>query len=152
MVSINNTMGNLSDFNRNGVASIRLAEANLYSDLNLAMPIHPNRKDIIPLTDLAAIKQAVKNLVLTNTGEKLFRADIGGNITELLFENYSNYQAIDIIFAIKDVLTNYEPRIKNIKVQVTPTTDKNAIAVTIGYTINNIEEKFDLQFALNRIR
>jgi phage baseplate assembly protein W len=142
----------LSDYNQNGTASNRVSEAQLFSDLNLKMPIHPNRKDIIPLTDIDAIKQSVRNLVLTNRGEKPFREDIGGNITGLLFENYSRYMGIDIRLAIERVLKNYERRVTDVTVQVTPTADENAVTATVGFKLNNIQREFDLEFALNRLR
>lgn len=145
-------MAILSDQNQNGRISNRTSEAQLFSDLNLNMPIHPNRKDIIPLTDIDAIKQAVKNLVMTNRGEKVFRQDVGGNITGVLFENYSQYMAIDIKVAIKRVLKRNEPRVKNITIQVTPTEDKNAVTATVGFKLNNEQREFDLEFALNRLR
>jgi phage baseplate assembly protein W len=145
-------MSGLSDYNKNGTASVRLSEARLFSDLNLKMPIHPGKKDIIPITDIDAIKQSVRNLILTNRGEKPFRNDIGGDVTGLLFENFSTYTAIDIKLQVEEVLTKYEPRITNVTCQVTEMADANSIAVTIGFKINNIEREIDLEFALNRLR
>ena len=37
-----------------------------WRDLDLSLKIHPIRKDIIPLKDDAAIKNAVKNLLVSN--------------------------------------------------------------------------------------
>ena len=37
-----------------------------YTDLNLQMIPHPQKNDIIPLRGEAAVKNAVKNLLLTN--------------------------------------------------------------------------------------
>ena len=37
-----------------------------HRDLDLSLKIHPIRKDIIPLKDDAAVKNAVKNLLITN--------------------------------------------------------------------------------------
>ena len=38
---------------------------NRYTDLDLQMIVHPQKKDIIPLKGAAAIKNAIKNLLLT---------------------------------------------------------------------------------------
>lgn len=145
-------MSGLSDYNENGSASVKLSEGSLFADLNMSLAVHPNKKDIIPLTDLAAIKQSVRNLVLTNKGEKVFRSDIGCNITDLLFDNYNNVMALRMKSAIKRTLNKFEPRIENITVQITPTPDYNAVAATIGFKLNNQNREFDLEFALNRTR
>ena len=57
-----------------------------WSDLDLTLKIHPIRKDIIPLKDDAAIKNAVKNLLVTNAYERPFQDDLGANLRGLLFE------------------------------------------------------------------
>ncbi len=142
----------LSDFNEFDSVSEQTANARLFSDLNLIMNVHPARKDIIPLTDIDAIKQAVKNLVLTNRGERPFMHNVGGNITRLLFENYNPYMAAELSFAIENVLEQHEPRVSDIQIQVTPTDERNAIAATIGFRINNQYREFNLEFALNRLR
>ena len=56
----------ISDKNSSEYRSNITAQNQLYSDLNLFFPIHPNKKDIIPVTDVDAIKQSVRNLILTN--------------------------------------------------------------------------------------
>jgi phage baseplate assembly protein W len=117
------------------------------------MPIHPNSKDIVPLTDIDAIKQSVKNLVLTNFGEKLFRPEFGGNVTSYLFEPVNFTTAISIQEEIKLVLQNFEPRVNNIVVQVTNDIDTNGYRVTIGFSIQNTPfNNQEVEFQLNRLR
>ena len=57
-----------------------------FSDLNLKLTKHPIRKDIIPLKDDAAIKNAVKNLLISNFYERPFQPTLGANLRGLLFE------------------------------------------------------------------
>jgi len=57
-----------------------------WSDLDLSLKIHPIRKDIIPLKDDAAIKNAVKNLLISNFYERPFQDDLGANLRGLLYE------------------------------------------------------------------
>lgn len=142
----------LSDFNEFDSASEQTANARVFSDLNLIMNVHPARKDIVPLTDIDAIKQAVKNLVLTNLGERPFMHNVGGNITRMLFENYNPYMAAELSYSIESVIKQHEPRVSDINIQVTPTDNANAIAATIGFKINNQYREFNLEFALNRLR
>jgi len=51
-----------------------------HRDLDLSLKIHPIRKDIIPLKDDAAIKNAVKNLLITNAFERPFQPQLGANL------------------------------------------------------------------------
>jgi len=57
-----------------------------HRDLDLSLKIHPIRKDIIPLKDDNAIKNALKNLLVTNFYDRPFGFDKGANLKGLLFE------------------------------------------------------------------
>lgn len=142
----------LSDYNKTGIVSELTAGTRLFSDLNLRMPIHPFRKDVLPLTDIDAIKQSVRNLVLTNRGERPFRNDIGGDISKQLFENYNSYIGFEIQDSIETVIKQYESRVSDVVVQIIPLPDRNAITATIGFKVANQYREFDLEFELDRLR
>lgn len=141
----------LSDYNDSN-GSILVSRSRLFSDLNLGMPIHPNKKDITPYYDLDAIKQSVKNIVLTNKGEKLFKPEVGGNITSYLFENVDVFTAVSIRTDIERALSLHEPRISDITVQVTDNMDKNEYYITIGFKIINNPQPLQVEFELTRLR
>jgi phage baseplate assembly protein W len=145
-------MSTLSDFNAPNYRSKKVASEKIFSDLNLSLPIHPNKKDIVPLTDIDAVKQSVKNLVLTNYGEKLFKPKFGGNITSYLFENVTRFTAVSIFNEIRRILAKHEPRITDVKVQVTDNADANEYNVTVGFRVINNPELLEVGFALQRIR
>jgi phage baseplate assembly protein W len=142
----------LSDFNNPGYISKRTASSALFSDFNLGMRIHPNKKDIVPLTDIDAIKNALKNLILTNFGEKLFMPNFGGNITSYLFENNDGFTALAMRNEILEVITRFEKRVTDVVVQVSDDGDANAYRITIGFRINNTQQTTEVEFALQRIR
>lgn len=143
---------NLSDFNSPSRRSQIVSNGSVFADLNLSMPIHPNRRDISPLRDLDAVKQAVKNLVLTNYGERPFRPRLGSNVTSYLFEPVSHITAMTIREDIKEVLAEYEPRITDVTVQVDDDIDRNAYRVTIGFRIINEPEVQEVDFKLEQLR
>ena len=58
-----------------------------YSDIDLRFQAHPLTKDLIKLEDGDAVKQSIKNIVLTNKKEKRFDSLFGGNLRNYLFEN-----------------------------------------------------------------
>ena len=91
--------------------SSNVAAKALYSDLDLSLNLHPVKMDISPVTDVRAVRNAVKNLVLTNFGERPFQPKLGSNVTALLFENTDQFTAIMMKKEIYRLLEDHEPRI-----------------------------------------
>ena len=124
-----------------------------YRDLNLNFTRHPITKDISPITDAAAIKRSVRNLILYNYFEKPFHPEIGSGIRDLLFENITPFTAAALERKIKDVIVNFEPRVNLAGVTVIPNGDNNRFDVIIEfYIINSPNELTDITFALERLR
>ena len=127
--------------------------AKIYKDLNLNFTRHPTRNDLTPLTDAAAIKRSVRNLVQYNHYEKPFHPEIGSGIRSLLFENMSPFVSNVLKRKIEDTITNFEPRVTLADVNVNSNFDTNQYEVTIEFYIDNAEnELVDLSFNLERIR
>lgn len=143
---------NLSSYNYSGYKSSITASEELFSDLNLKFLIHPYKRDIVPLTDIDAIKNSVKNLVLTNFYERPFRPFLGGNVTAVLFENVDYFSAIKIKESILSVLNTHEPRISNIDIVVYDDPDNNTYRVDIVFSIIGKQPKYEISFFLNRLR
>jgi len=57
-----------------------------FSDIDMAFLANPVSKDIYKKYDENAIKQSIKNLIMTKNFERPFRSDIGSQISSLLFE------------------------------------------------------------------
>ena len=123
-----------------------------YSDLNLNFIKNGNTNDINPLRDIDAVKQAVKNLVLTNLFERPFHPEIGGNVTSKLFEPADIFKAIEIRDEIREVLKIFEPRVTGVRVQVFDNSDANAYVVNIGFTVINLQLETEVSFNLQRLR
>lgn len=123
----------------------------MYSDLDLLFIKHPQKNDIIPLTDIDAVKNSIKNLVLTSFYEKPFHPEIGSNIKGLLFEQGDYFTALLINDEIKKAITKYEPRVKNVNVDVVDYSYENAYNVTISFEVL-YDQKEVVEFYLNRLR
>lgn len=124
----------------------------LYADLDLALRVHPNKKDIIPLTDIDAVKQSVRNLILTNYGEKLFKPKFGGNVSALLFENVNVFTVLSLQKEIESILKRFEHRIDQININVNDNIDANAFDVTIEFRIIDINTVTEMNLTFNRTR
>jgi phage baseplate assembly protein W len=99
-----------------------------------------------------AVINSVKNLILTNHYEKPFQPEIGSNIQKLLFENMDNITASAISREIEQTITNFEPRVKIIAINVSPNFDNNAFSVGMEFYIINRTEPITIQFFLERVR
>jgi phage baseplate assembly protein W len=106
-----------------------------FKDISLNFSRNPMTNDVVVIKNEEAIKQAVKNLVLTKLGERLFKPLIGTNTTGYLFELNTTLSANSLIEEIENILTTYESRInlKNITVNIED--DSNEFDVTIEYFI-----------------
>ena len=112
----------------------------IYKDLNIFFTKHPLTSDVSKVTDVQAIKRSVRNLVLTNKGERLFHPEIGGDVKGSLFENFTPLAEIELQSAIAHVISTYEPRVILNDVSVTGDLDKNGFHVSIFFRVINSPE------------
>lgn len=147
---------NTSDYNVNEfISSSRsqvVSKRRSYSDLDLSLELNPNFNDIVPLTDIDAVRNSVKNLVLTNFFERPFQPWIGSNVSALLFEPADVFTIVAIREEIKKVLKKYEPRVDNVTVEVKDESDRNSYYVTLGFRVISVDEQVDITLYLKRIR
>lgn len=123
-----------------------------FSDLDLNFTAHPVTGDLTRKFDEAAIKQAVKTLVLTSNYERPFHSDVGSQIRGLMFEPITPMLNMLIKRAIIDVITNHEPRVRLIDVLVRFSPDQNDAYVTIEFTIVNTTRPLQIDLVLTRTR
>ena len=124
-----------------------------YSDLDLFFAKNSLGFDVNKVTDIQAVKRAVRNLVLFNQYEKPFQPQIYAGVREMLFENMTQITAIVIARKIEDVINNFEPRVRLNSVKCYPNYDNNAYDVTVGfYVVNAPTELVELDVMLERLR
>ena len=145
-------MSNRSDFNARLQPASVLASDFLYADLPMAFNVHPLHNDIKPLVDIDAVKQSVKNLVLTNYFDIPFHPEIGSNVSSLLFELVDQFTAEAIKREIRQVLYKYERRVQVLDVDVIDQADQNAYQVSIKFLVVANDKEIDIEFYLNRQR
>ena len=120
-----------------------------FKDLSMSFKFNPLSGDLIALKNENAIARAVRNIVLTSPGEKLFDPDFGSSVSEILFENVDDITAVSIQDEIRNCLNNYEPRVDLVNVDVNPNFDENQFDVKITYKIVGIDiPPSQLEFAL----
>ena len=121
-----------------------------FTDLSLGMVRNANTKDIAVVKNDNAIKQAVKNLIMTAPGEKPFQPLVGSNISQLLFEPMDDFTADAVKEEVINTINRFEPRVRLRNCRVLPDFDRNAFNVTIVYQIVGIPVVETIEFVLQR--
>jgi len=129
-----------------------VARQRQYRDLDLSLALHPIRKDIIPLKDDRAIRNAVKNLLLTNFYERPFNHGIGANLRALLFEPADAITRMAIEDNVRRTIQDHEPRVKILDVRVNNLEDQNAYNLLVSFLIKEYDTKEEVEILLRRIR
>jgi phage baseplate assembly protein W len=123
-----------------------------FSDIDMAFLANPVSKDIYKKYDENAIKQSIKNLIMTKNFERPFRSDIGSQISSLLFEPITPVLRATIKKTITNTIISYEPRVNLLNVEVLLSPDNNGVYVTIVFSIVNTSTPISVDLFLERTR
>ena len=123
-----------------------------FSDFNTSLATHPIKKDLSLKTDTNAVIQSLRNLLLTDKGERLFQPNIGSNIRQLLFENFTPQTTTLLKQFIAETIDNHEPRANLLDVTVSPNDDNNSLLVSLIVEVINNQDPVTLNLVLERIR
>lgn len=131
--------------------SIITSRNRVYKDLDLVFGFN-SRGDVFKKTDAAAVKQAVKNLLMTNFLEKPFAPNYGGDLNSFLFELSEYFDAESIEENIRYAIENYEPRARVLDVRAEVQPDNYVVNVTIRFQVINTSEVVSIEVSLTRLR
>jgi phage baseplate assembly protein W len=129
-----------------------LTQRIVYSDFYTNFDKHPINNTLLRKTNVDAVKQSIRNLLLTDKGERLFQPNLGGNIRAMLFENITPQTFVTMRDHIKDVLAAHEPRADVLDVVISDTSNDHEVQVQIVFAILNLQEPVTLEIILERIR
>ena len=124
-----------------------------FKDISMSFQSNPLNNDLIAIKNVNAITRSIRNIVLTTPGEKFFDPDFGSNVSKLLFENVDDITASQIQEEIEFSISNYEPRVKLIDVQVIADNDNASFDTIITYEVIGADVPPQaLEFALQSTR
>ena len=106
-----------------------------FKDISLSFIPHPITKDLPVLKNEAAIRRSVRNIVQTIPTEKFFNSIFGSDVRGSLFEFVDFGTASVVSDQIMISISNFEPRVNNLQVEVLPRPDRNAFDVTVIFDI-----------------
>lgn len=119
-----------------------------FKDISFDLTRNIVTNDLKVLTNKEAIKNSVKNLVLTKIGERLLNKYIGTRIGDYLFELNLIFVSSEVKAEIRNVINTYEPRVKlkNVRLE----SIDNNLTVFIEYLIIGEPSVETLEFILLR--
>lgn len=106
-----------------------------FKDISLSFEPHPITHDLPVINNQSAINRSIRNLVETIPTERFFNSTIGSNIRNSLFDIVDYASASVIEDQIRILISNYEPRVNSVRVQVDPRPDLNEYEITLTYNI-----------------
>lgn len=125
----------------------------IYSDFNFDLE-QTSEGDIEVLYNLDAIRQSIKNIILTPIGSrtKYQDPDFGCGVFGLLGEKMTSATEILLQEEIETALNNYEPRVEVIEVTVEGNQDENTYEILIKYRVLAVNIEDDLTIDLEVLK
>lgn len=94
----------------------------VYSDFFDDFIKSPFSNDLALLKNEKSVSQSIKNLILTNFGERLFNPNFGSDIYKTIFENNFDENLLVLEYRIRQSIIDFEPRIlhdeDNLKISI----------------------------------
>ena len=124
----------------------------VYSDFHKDLSPIPGRGDIARRLNENSVREAIKNLILLDKGERLFQPNLGSDIRASLFENVTPTTIILLKDKVREVLNAYEPRCNLLDVEVLGDIDENALTVNVVFNVINSEAPQSISIGIDRVR
>ena len=121
-----------------------------FADVLMSFKRDPFTDDASIVRNDNAIKQAIKNLILTTPGEKPFQPTVGSKVMDMLFEPLDPFTADAVKDEIINTVNQYEPRVELTKVDVTAIPEGNKLNITLEYRIVGLPIVETIEFVLQR--
>jgi len=121
-------------------------------DIDCSFTPNPTTGDIYKKTDANAVRQSVKNLLMTEKGSMPFRPYYGAGLEGILFSLSTDLDEEDIELRVRSTIDNYEPRaqLREVKVNIRP--DYNSADLTIVFGVVNTTKVVTLGLTIARAR
>lgn len=124
-----------------------------YSDFLTNFDKNPVTGFLARVTNEEAVKQSIRNIVMTNRGERPYNPMFGSTVYHSLFNPFDTTTLIAIKESITESINNWEPRADLKQVLVVPRPDDLSVNVKIIFGIKNyISQDFSLDLILTRLR
>jgi phage baseplate assembly protein W len=122
----------------------------IYSDLSYKPQLN-QLGDATKLVNMDSIKQAIKTIVLTPLGSRLFEPTFGCGVGNYMFELLDEGTASKLQTLIKNAIASYEDRVVVDTVSVKIYPDTSEMDVEITYLIKELQEYDSTKISLSKL-
>lgn len=129
-----------------------LSKREIYSDFPKDLTQNPITLDLSRKINEDAVKESLKNLILTGRGERLFNPDLGCGIRQHLFEALTPDRVVVMREMITETIENYEPRVALKDVDILSDYDTGVVVITLIFNVINIDKPITYAITINRTR
>lgn len=121
-----------------------------FVDFSLNFTRHPISNQLTFKKDAEAVKQSIRNILLTRKGERRFDPNFGSPLYEYLFENYTPVLEVVIKDEVARAINFYEPRaaVTNVIVQFS----NHELKVFVSFLLRNTSEPITVSVIISRLR
>ena len=124
----------------------------LYSDFLTSFSKTPVGNQLAKVVNERSINQSLKNIILTDFGERLFQPGIGSNIRAMLFENNIESNLSTLEFYISQSISVNERRVNLLEVNVATGTSEHELVINILYNTINSPQPVLFNYIFRRVR
>lgn len=123
-----------------------------YFDISKIGKDFTGKKDIALLTNEQAVLESIKNIILTEPGERVMYPTFGCGISKYLFEQLDVVSMFSMQSTITNSIRRFEARIDKLEVTVIESINNNSVEVNVYFTIKTSNNTQTLNLILNKIR
>lgn len=105
------------------------------SDLDFNFTPHPLTGDVNIKTNIDAIKQSLKNILMTSLLDRPFNTNLFLNLKSYLFENFDIYYEDKLRRDIENIITFYEKRVKINNLNVSFDEDNLTLGIILDFSL-----------------
>ena len=134
------------------MATQKAKKVRLFKDIDMSFGKNDFSNDINKKLDVNAVKQAIKNLLLTKTGERPFNPELGSPLYNMMFEPMRPGIETVISSRVRDVIETYEPRARVMDIETFADYDNNGYRLSLFFHVVGINEQQALHLNLTRLR
>ena len=121
-------------------------------DIDLDFTANPITGDVVTVKDSTSVKRGIRNILLTEEGERLMQPELGSGIRNMLFEQMTDLNAQRLETEVLSAIDAWEARAEVITIVVTPEEENNRYRVAVTFRIINELEEQELELFLQRER
>lgn len=134
--------------------TLRQKEVIRYSDFLDTFETNPVTGQLARVVNEDAVKQSLKNLILTECGERFYDSNKGSRVRQSLFELF-DVGGVDLLkIQLQQSAATYEPRAQIIEVDASRSNiDANLLFLRVIFSVINIPNRdFTLSLNVTRVR